>query len=225
MLHKNANVPIEHIRIYLEDCINISNNIISIGCGNGIYEYEISKNTQRLKNKMILIDPAPESFQNYPTKDFLTVDYNTVEDIIKNNPNVINNCVLLLIWTPPTKYPYMSTVDDTIGFDFKAVELLKPKSVICLYEIPKDKTFGCAGSIKMSELLLNPNKFNYREICTTNYYFNKECLIGSIYPKITWLALKGSQVPKIKKCLNLQDEADKISSPEIEHNDENCIIS
>ena len=225
MLHKHANIPIDHIRIYLEDCVNITDHIISVGSGNGVYEYEITKNNQKLKDKMILIDPNPESFEKYPTKDFLKINYNTVNDLILNKPEVINNCVLLLCWTPPTQYPFASNIDDTIGFDFKSVELLKPQSIICLYEIPKNRTHGCAGSIKMSELLLNPELFDYKNICTTEYFYYKKGIFGSIWPKITWLACKGSKVPQTKGCLKLQEEANKISSKVEENINDGCIIS
>ena len=48
MLHKYSKVPIDHLRVYLEDCINVADHVISVGCGNGVYEYEISKNNDKL---------------------------------------------------------------------------------------------------------------------------------------------------------------------------------
>lgn len=226
MFHQFARVPIDHLRIYVEDCINVSDYIVSVGCGTGVYEYEISKNNQKLQNKLILVDPNPNSFTEYPKDNkYLKVNHDTVDDMVKIRPEIVNNCVLLLIWTPPTKYPYISAVDNTIGFDYKAVEILKPKSIICLYEIYKNKDTGCAGSFAMSKLLKNPELYNYKEICTTEYVFNGNTFFGNIYPKITWLALKGSRIPKMKECINLQKEATKMSNKVPTGTGEDCVIS
>lgn len=102
--------------------------------------------------------------------------------------------------------------------------MLKPNSIICLYEKPENKNHGVAASYFMCDLLTNIEKYNYREISCTKYGFKMHVpSMGNIYPKLTWIAKKGSKVPKNKKCLELQKEAAKISEVDI-NKEEVCVI-
>ena len=221
MLHTFSKVPIEHLRVYVEDCLNISDNIISVGCGNGVYEYEISKNIDR--NKFILVDPNPESFTGPNTnKEYMKVNYSTVKDLITHNSKVVGDCVMLLIWPYSDSYIKMKIGWEANNYDFEAFKLLSPKSVICLYECPDGQIEGASGSIEMDKVLNHPDLFNYKEICTTKYGIKGKH--GNIYPKIKWIAKKGSQVPKNKKCSELQEIARNISEVDIDK-EVTCTIS
>ena len=214
MLHKWSNVPIDHLKIYVEDCVNVADYIVSVGCGNGKYEYEISKSNQNLRNKFILVDPNPESFEEYPSDGkYLKINYNHTSDLIKDKPDVISNCVLLLIW------PYSSYTDDS-NYDYEAIELLKPNSIICLYEVPRNMDIGSSGSTKLINFFDKIN--DYKEISTTRYGYKGQ--MGNIYPKIKWIAKKNSKVPKLKKCLKLQEEVCKLSEVDLS-NETACVIS
>src|SRR6266496_6864586 len=207
MEHKNAHIPIDHLRIYVEDCLNISDYIISVGCGNGQYEYSISENNLNLKNKLILVDPNPESFRKYPADSkYLKTNYKSVSDLIKDKPNVINNCVLLLIWPYSNDQLILNPKED-VNYDIESVKNLNPNSIICLYDTPQTMPNGSSGSNELicfirgscdQSSTANDMSQAYRHINTTKYAFKDD--LGNSYPKISWLAKKGSQVPKIKKC-------------------------
>ena len=203
--HKWAKLPLEHIKVYLEDCLLISPYIISVGCGNGAYEYEISEGCNQLREKLILVDPNPEEFSPYPSSGrYIKVNYSTVNSLVSQVPNVIENCVLLLIWP----YDDGNTSDNSV-YDYEAVTVLKPKSIIVVYERPDDRPTGASGGSELCQLLSHPEKLDYRCISMTRYRFLAR--VGALYPKISWLAKKGSLVPKKKNCLELQVEADKIA--------------
>lgn len=221
MDHKYSKVPIEHLGIYLKDCINVAKYIVSVGCGTGIYESELCKQIKSLREKLILVDPAPTSFSEVSSKSqhgFQT-DYAYVADLVKDKPQVISNCVLLLIWpytdhyTISEKYtnPSGEVVNLKIDFDIEAVNLLHPVSIVCLYEKPDSMTNGASGSLGLLNLLYNPEVHDYKLISSTKYGFKGT--MGNIYPQIRWIAKKGSKVPKEKKCLSLNpDTASEIDT-------------
>jgi hypothetical protein len=222
--HQYSKIPLDHLRTYVEDCKNVADYIISVGCGDGSYEFEISNNINR--NKFILVDPAPASFMDNTANDKLKINYKSVDELVLSQPEVIGKCVLLLVWPYPDSYhkfnPNITDIEEYDDkFDIKAFKLLQPVSVICMYE-SVDGVNGASGSIQMLEVLDNPEKFDYTCISTTRY--GNKGGMGNNYPKIKWLAKKGSQVPKNKKCINLQQEATRISDIDLE-NEVGCIIS
>lgn len=232
MRHSRSGIPIDHLKQYLDDCKNIAPHIISVGCGNGVYEFEATKHDPILAKKLILVDPSPESYELWPKSGFLKPNYPTVEDLIKQKPEVVGNCVLLLIWL---------NIED--HFDFPAFDILKPLSVVCMNEhvngdfnspsgvfkrnfllhlldpvrfasvmnrIPNKHDavnlckepssgdfMGCSGSIAMNIVMIAPEIFGYSQISQTRYSIRSTC--GPLYPRLTWIAKKGSKIPKNKK--------------------------
>lgn len=105
--------------------------IISVGSGLGKWEKSFENETKR---QIICVDPDPESF-NRPNENesediYHRPDFPLVDDLIKFDPSVVGNCILLLLW--PT--PNLST------YDIEAVFKLKPNHVVTVYE-----TIGGAG--------------------------------------------------------------------------------
>ncbi len=229
MNHQDAKIPIDHLATYVKDCINVADHIVSVGCGSGIYESEICRIVEGFKDKLILVDPDPTSFSKEIVPG-MKPHYKHVLDLIKSNPKVVSNCVLLLIWPYAQHYvlpsPYVNssgeTVDLRIDYDIEAVNLLKPCSIICLYEKPDSMPNGASASDGMVKLLYNPERYDYKLMCNTKYGFNGH--MGGMYPQIRWIAKRGSRVPKEKTCLLLQDEADKVSTVDI-NNEQVCTIS
>lgn len=89
-------IPIEEIGRYLHVATAHHNTmlpIVSVGCGNGVLEYQLQQEHQ-VKN-LILIDPAPESYRLYPTtaaeQEYLKPDYALVDDLTVAKPEVIGN--------------------------------------------------------------------------------------------------------------------------------------
>lgn len=97
-------------------------NCISVGSGNGVIEYML-KNIYPDIN-MICVDPKPQSFIKFPKNgQYIAPKFPDVNELIKTEPSLVNNCVLLLIWPEPDKL-----------YDMEAINLLCPIGVISVYE-------------------------------------------------------------------------------------------
>ncbi len=155
MRHARSGIPLEHVRLYLDDCKFVAQYIVSVGCGNGVYEYEATKHDLELRKKLILVDPAPESYELWPTTGvgFLKPDYATVADLIKQKPHVVGNCVLLMIW-----------LDIADRFDYPSFETLKPLSVICMNEHVNGDFMSPSAIFKRNYLLYLSDSVRYRYI-------------------------------------------------------------
>lgn len=201
MAHASAGVPMDHFKVYMDDCKNVASFFVSVGSGNGMYEYEMTKNDEDMRKKLILVDPNPESFMPYPSSNkYIKPHFPLVKDLIKQKPEVVGDCVLILIW------PFYQG-----SYDFESILILEPRSIIILYERPDDWPSGAAGSFLLSSFILKPEIINYKKICSTNYKFKHAVVpLGEIYPRIVWLAKKNTKVPKIKKSETLQKLADLI---------------
>ena len=76
-------------------------------------------------------------------------NYKLTSDLIKDKPNLVNACHLLLIWSFPNESMY----------DYEAIITLKPKYVTIVYE-----TTGSAGGDKLHEFIASNNyKIIHRE--------------------------------------------------------------
>lgn len=111
--------------------------IISVGSGDGEYESKIS---QMFGFDIICIDPKPGSFSQNETV-YLAPKYATVTDLIKEQPDIVGKCNLLLIWPNP----------DSFGtYDYEAIEALKPKEIVSVYAV-----CGAAGSSNFHSFVKN----------------------------------------------------------------------
>lgn len=175
--------------------------IISVGSGAGTLEKHLQS---VITNRIICIDPQPQSCQSDPidwTKG-IKPHYATVKDLLLVNSDIKFNCVMLLCWPNPNDSTY----------DYEAIELIKPLSVILLYE-----AIGAAGGTNLHCMLKkfdhNSIGLTYHEInigCDQCYRFNN---LNFIYRPLTltkkynfstnsipsincllWLAAKGSKV-------------------------------
>jgi hypothetical protein len=140
-------------------------NTVSIGSGNGVFE-RILKDKQ-VFDEIICVDPVFNEFCKVPV-DLVQVmclppKYQTVDLLIKNEPNLVRDCVALINWAPP----------GPDGFDLEAIEKLLPKWVIIIGEF----TMCTAGSFKLHRWLIN-------KVCKTQDIGNgtgKKPLANKIY--------------------------------------------
>lgn len=182
--------------------------IISVGSGAGTLEKYLQS---VITNRIICVDPDPQSFQTEPidwTKG-IKPSYPTINDLLKVEPNVKNNSLMLLAWPSP----------NSSNYDCEAINLVKPVGVILIYEL-----IGAAGGTKLHCMLKRFDQlaaissqnlvgltyhdidigcsscsqqsldFLYRPLALTKIYNFKD--IGQI-PSICcllWLAAKGSRV-------------------------------
>lgn len=94
--------------------------IISVGSGYADTEFAFM---ERNKKEIICVDPYPLSHGSFGDV-LVTPKYSYVDELIKNEPDVIGNCHLLLIWPCPNDSTY----------DVEAIEKLKPLSIIIIYD-------------------------------------------------------------------------------------------
>jgi hypothetical protein len=125
------------------------NPIVSIGSSSCEHEIQLEKLSGR---KIICVDPNPGEFaSDSPVQETRQPDYATAEDYAKANPKAIGNCHLLLIWPEPNFSTY----------DVMAINLLKPKSVILVYE-----STGSSGGVTLRlwvEKIGGPGEMNEYE--------------------------------------------------------------
>jgi hypothetical protein len=106
--------------------------IISVGSGYADTEFSFIK---RNNKEIICVDPYPFSHGNFGNV-LVKPKYDYVDDLIKNEPDVIGNCHLLLIWPLPNESIY----------DLESIEKLKPLSIIIIYD-----PSGSSGGSKFLE--------------------------------------------------------------------------
>jgi hypothetical protein len=111
--------------------------VVSVGSGSGALEQELSR--LGVKN-IICCDPAPGVWRRRGKYGVtgLQPAFATVQDLVKAQPELVNNVVLLLPWCNPNESSY----------DIEAVIDLRPASIVSVYE-----TKGAAGGFRMHRWL------------------------------------------------------------------------
>lgn len=125
--------------------------IISIGSGLGTTESYIEKNADI---EIICVDPNPESYQEPSTKftEAHHPDYGTTTELIDSNPDIIENCNIILNWPTPN--------DKGNNYDMKAILDLKPRLILAICD-----SSGSGGGTEFLNWL--------REITEISEYINK----------------------------------------------------
>lgn len=82
-----------------------------------------------------------------PNKNIYRIpDYNKIEELISTKPDIIGNCNLFIINAIPMLYELQyaimelnsgEQIERVPPYDFDAIQFLKPKSIISLYEVNK----------------------------------------------------------------------------------------
>jgi hypothetical protein len=129
--------------------------IISVGSGNGELEYRLSQRKEFANNKFYCVDPNPESYNPYNPTAMMKPDFPYVSDLIQQHPELVGNCTLLLGWADPSE-----------DYDFEAIQLLKPMSIISIAE----NEGGAGGQL-------------FHDWCFKNNYDDKE-------PEYTYIGCK-----------------------------------
>jgi hypothetical protein len=130
--------------------------IISIGSGVGAIEYLAKQNNEHINWICIDINNNPIDFpsnaKNYINKPFMNINYNSCDELISNNPSIINNCIVFLNWCLPNDYHY----------DFEAIIKLKPIAILSIYE-DYDEGNGAAGGEMFYNWTKNNNDYHLKE--------------------------------------------------------------
>jgi len=98
--------------------------------------------------------------------------------------NVINNCMLIIIWPFPSPLP-------TIGYDYNAIELFKPISIFTLVESFFNQSGAAGSEIFHNEYLINNHlQYNKEHITIATHTEHKNViykmilLLNKDYPSI-----------------------------------------
>lgn len=130
--------PVETMARFLGVFKNTNLPIVSVGSGNGQYEWHL-KNKHGLDDiQWYLVDPQPEKYRIYCPDESIPPDYALVQDLVKAKPELVGNCVMFLCWPSPGKSKY----------DIEAIKILQPRGVVLVYE-----TIGCAGGTQLHHWL------------------------------------------------------------------------
>ena len=163
-------IGLQNIQSYL-DFAFIKNGkklpIISVGSGDAQVEYQFIR---KHYCPIICVDPKPDEFTQ--GRIYVEPEYDYVSNLIKDKPELVGNCHLLLIWP----YPNEST------YDVEAIKALDPVSFILIYE-----STGSSGGTQLLEEYL-PTQEDYilqkeyivfykstnDHFCNTIAYFTKK---------------------------------------------------
>jgi len=173
--------------------------IISIGSGGAFIEHLAVE--QHPTIKWICVDPKP-AFTIYckeTGEDNVLIKplFPTIFELSSKHPEYIDNCIIFLNWCNPNDSYY----------DYEAIEILKPKGVLAIYERFLGDN-GAAGGIKfhkwLKEIFLREDK-SYTIVAHTSE-IDEECkdIIEPLFHKgnmITWF-----HSTKNDKTLNLQEK-------------------
>jgi hypothetical protein len=192
MEEKDCNIAIQALgfdiisKYFIEIANYYSNHkpiyFISLGSGFAQLEYKFKHIIE-----WICIDPDPSSYSfNIKSKNIEDIliqpHFASVKDCIQSNPEIVNNCVLLLNWTPPT----INEQDNQ--FEKEAINLLKPKGILSLFEQYQGKA-GSSGSEYFHSIFANAIKVMDAVRRSSNlekrYFVNKRKL-SYVKSKLKW---------------------------------------
>lgn len=129
-------IGIATVKRYFKRLLKLSNlPIVSIGSGSGVVELLLD---QAFDVDIICVDPDPHSFSTAPEDMGKKPKYPLVSDLIKDQPTIVGNCILLLVWSPPNASTY----------DYDALVALCPNLVLWIGE-----PSGSAGGATMLKWL------------------------------------------------------------------------
>lgn len=149
MEHDWSGVPLDDLARLLSLATKDNNNIVSVGCGTGKYEQYMKSKYLLKEMNWILVDPNQKSYDK--SEVVIRSDFENCEKLVKSKPELIKNCVLLLIWPSPNNSDY----------DYQAVQLLKPCEIISMWELPPGEDYGSSMGITLSRFLLKKNDSIY----------------------------------------------------------------
>jgi hypothetical protein len=147
------NLAISYDEIYkkLDEMNFFDSEVVSVGSGNGKLELEMFFDVEDretadyiLVPKMTCVDPEPFS-HNRDNKLYFEPKYPYVSELIKSEPEMVDNCNLMLIWP--------SCNEEEGKYALEAIELLNPKMVVILYEVS-----GCAGTEDLRRFIYDVQK-------------------------------------------------------------------
>jgi hypothetical protein len=200
-IHRSTKIPLRFIQTYVEEVYPLSKHIISATTSDEQYEKILFKN---LEKDPILVAHV-DDFKEY-------ADYSNVDELVKDKPEVIGECTLLLIWDCPTYYFSRDNIKQHYWCDI--IKTLNPKYIIVYYVFDEyDLPYLDKKSEKM---FLRHEKYGYLECHSTIYTHKHDRIRWSNVSytetsQIRWLYRDDMNSPFSIDCEQLQKEADNIS--------------
>jgi hypothetical protein len=126
---------VECIKSLLEAYKDENLTLVSVGSGTGHYEKRIMEKC--LLNRLLCVDSYADKHEE--VEYVIKPEFKTVDDLLQDHANLIDNCILLLFW--PYDQGHMQELNPGHPYDIEAISKLKPKGIVVLYE-----EYGAAGS-------------------------------------------------------------------------------
>ncbi len=126
-------------------------NFVSIGSGLGGIEYS----SKQLYNNInwICVDPDPNNYHSDKSiLPFIKPQYNYCDDLIRDKPEIVGNCILFLNWCEPNKSRY----------DYDAIIALKPLGILTIYELFGNNNGAAGGELFHNYLIRNRLEYNMK---------------------------------------------------------------
>jgi hypothetical protein len=155
----------------------------------------------------ICIDPNPTSYKCNPniSEPYIQPQYKSVKDCIEFNNTLVNNCVLLLNWMPPTT----KSTEDKEQFEKEAIELLQPLSILSLFEKFENNNGSAGGYYFHSifdEALNIKQRLDYStKICKSNFN-NKDKIKDKI---VKWKKVESNYNYRIASVTSTKHKGNK----------------
>jgi hypothetical protein len=123
-------IPISEIVKYLTKAIKLypKKAIISVGSGDGFLE---SLLREQLNRKIITVEQIDRS-KDRTNCSLPASDYQTVDQMIRRRPKLVDNCILLL--PSPENFAINKEYPEECATDLYSIKRLKPKAVIILHD-------------------------------------------------------------------------------------------
>jgi hypothetical protein len=113
LVHKYIDIILKQV------CLNKYDPIVSIGSGNGHVERLIEHETGL---DIICVDPVKVSHRNQVL--YKTSRYDSVNELLFENPELVSNCVTFINWSTPNDSTY----------DYEAVKALNSEHILIIFE-------------------------------------------------------------------------------------------
>jgi len=167
-------VVIEHIHEFYQA---YKLPIVSVGSGTGKIESMAKQKYPEIE--WICVDPMPGTFLSDQTI-YIRPDYDYVDTLIEDNPEIIGSCVVFLNWCYPN-----------LDYDYEAIEKLSLLGILTIYayefeQDSDDKHPSIAGGEKFINWLNEQSSYETIHESRLRYYFDYN-LEDIVQMEILWL--------------------------------------
>jgi hypothetical protein len=184
-------------------------NISFVSVGSGLGGIEYSSNQLYNDINWICIDPDPNNYHSNKTiQPFIKPQYNYCDDLIRDKPEIVGNCILFLNWCEPNNSRY----------DYDAIIALKPLGILTIYELFYEENGAAGGELFFNHLIKNNLEYNMKRSLLLSPYSDDNDDLMDI--RVTWFDTKNN----IKQNDKDYEINNIIQYPSLINHNSNCCI-